>query len=166
MVKNENGSVVATLAVVVHPDGEQILMGRKLRGFGKGKITGYGGKQEPGESLVQAMRREFHEESSFLLPEESFEHVGEILFAFPYHPDWGFECHVFRLDDFEKTPPISDELDPIWVRLDDLPKSEMWADNAFWLALAAHGNHFKAEFVYAEDDEHLESYHVCLNGVK
>ena len=157
-------TVVATLAVVVHPDGQQILMGRKLRGFGKGKITGYGGKQEPGETLAETIQREFHEESSFLLPIERFSHIGAIDFLFPYHPNWGFECHVFRVDDFEKIPPVSDELDPRWVSLDDLPKSEMWADNAFWLALAAHGEHFKAVFTYQADNEHLESYHVRLNG--
>ena len=164
MVKNENGTVVATLAVVVHPDGERILMGRKLRGFGKGKITGYGGKQEPGETLVQTIRREFHEESSFLLPEEAFAHVGKIDFEFPYHPDWWFECHIFRIDDFDQTPPISDELNPRWVRLDNLPSSEMWADNAFWLKLAAQGERFKARFTYAADNEHLKSYHLMLNG--
>ncbi|MEE4195644.1 MAG: NUDIX domain-containing protein [Anaerolineae bacterium] len=156
--------VVATLVVVVHPDGEQILMGRKLRGFGKGKITGYGGKQEPDETPLQAIRREFHEESSFLLPEAAFEYAGAIDFEFPYHPDWGFECHVFRVDDFDQTPPVSDELDPRWVRLDGLPQSEMWADNAFWLALAAQGEHFTARFTYAPDNAHLESYHVRLKG--
>lgn len=162
-MSQEKKVVVATLAVVVHPDHQQILMGRKLRGFGKGKITGYGGKQEPGETLVQTMRREFHEEASFLLPEEAFTHVGAVDFEFPYHPDWGFECHVFRVDDFDQTPPVCDELDPIWVALDALPKGEMWADNAYWLTLAAHGEHFRAVFTYAADHEHLESYHVRLH---
>lgn len=156
--------VVATLVVVVHPDGKQILMGRKLRGFGKGKITGYGGKLEPGETPRQTIRREFHEESSFLLPEEDFERIGVIDFEFPYHPDWGFVCYVFRIAPFTETPPLSDELDPRWVELNDLPAKEMWADNAHWLVLAAHGEHFKAVFTYAEDHEHLESYHLGLNG--
>lgn len=163
-MSDQKKTVIATLAVVVHPDGKRILMGRKLRGFGKGKITGFGGKLEPGETPLQAMRREFHEESSFLLPEEDFEDVGTINFEFPYHESWDFVCHIFRVDSVTETPPISDELDPQWVQLDNLPKSEMWADNDFWLVLAAKGEHFKARFTYAADNEHLESYHVQLAG--
>ena len=79
-MSDQKKRVVATLAVVTHPDGKHILMGRKLRGFGQGKITGFGGKLEPSETPLQAMRREFHEESSFLLPEDAFEHVGEDQF--------------------------------------------------------------------------------------
>jgi len=160
----EKQTVVATLAVVVHPDGKQILMGRKLRGFGKGKITGYGGKVEPGETPLQAIRREFQEESSFDLPEEAFSYAGLIDFEFPYHPDWGFVCHVFRVTAVQETPPVSDELDPRWVALEDLPATEMWADNAHWLVLAARGECFKARFTYGPDHEHLESYHVSLQG--
>lgn len=157
-------TVVATLVVVVHPDEEHILMGRKLRGFGMGKITGYGGKVEPGETPLQAIRREFKEESSFDLPEEAFSYAGLIDFEFPYHPDWGFVCHVFRVTAFEELPPVSDELDPRWVALEDLPATEMWADNAHWLVLAARGERFKARFTYGPDHEHLESYHVSLQG--
>ena len=89
---------------------------------------------------------------------------GKINFEFPYHASWGFVCHIFRVDSVTETPPISDELDPQWVDLEHLPKNEMWADNAFWLALAAKGEHFKARFTYGPDHEHLESYHVVLTG--
>ena len=163
MVKR-NGAVVATLAVVVHPEKDKILMGRKLRGFGSGKITGYGGKMEAGETPLQTIRREFHEESSFLLPEEDFTYAGLIDFQFPYREDWGFECHVFRIDGFDQLPPVSDELDPRWVSLDNFPYGEMWADNPFWLPIAAHGARFDAQFVYQQDNEHLQSYRVTWKG--
>ena len=159
-MQQAESAVVATLAVVVHPQGDRVLLGRKKRGFGFGKFTGFGGKLEPGESPIEAMQREFAEESFFALPQEAFEEIGLIEFLFPHHPGWGFHCHIFRLNSLSETPQPSDELDPQWFALDNLPWQQMWADNAHWLRLAAQGEHFAAVFEYGHDDEHLQSYHV------
>jgi 8-oxo-dGTP pyrophosphatase MutT (NUDIX family) len=56
---------VLTLVVVIREQGvhRSILLGLKKRGFGAGKWNGFGGKVEPGESIVQGARRELLEES-------------------------------------------------------------------------------------------------------
>src|SRR3990172_12157236 len=51
---------VATLVFVIR-DGEILLM-RKKRGLGAGKINGPGGRLEPGESVEACALREVHEE--------------------------------------------------------------------------------------------------------
>ena len=33
--------------------GNQVLLGNKKRGFGAGKANGFGGKVEPGETILQ-----------------------------------------------------------------------------------------------------------------
>ena len=49
-----------TLNIIV--DGDKILLARKKRGFGAGKINSPGGKLEVGETKEQAMVRETQEE--------------------------------------------------------------------------------------------------------
>jgi 8-oxo-dGTP diphosphatase len=51
---------LATLVFVVRDD--EILLIRKKRGLGKGKVNGPGGKLDPGENAVECAARECHEE--------------------------------------------------------------------------------------------------------
>ena len=50
----------ATLMFIL--EGEEILLIRKLRGIGAGKVNGPGGKIDPGESPLEAAVRETREE--------------------------------------------------------------------------------------------------------
>lgn len=49
----------ATLTLFMKDD--KILLGEKKRGFAKGTLNGIGGKQDPGETIEQAMIRECYE---------------------------------------------------------------------------------------------------------
>ena len=49
-----------TLTII--KQGNKILLGEKKRGFAKGTLNGIGGKQDPGETIEQAMIRETEEE--------------------------------------------------------------------------------------------------------
>ena len=51
---------VMTLCMITR--GDEILLGMKKRGFGKGRWNGFGGKLMPGESIEDAARREVLEE--------------------------------------------------------------------------------------------------------
>ena len=62
---------------VVHSD--QILLIRKKRGLGAGKINGPGGKREPGETLQQCAHREIHEELCVYVSESDKQ--GETSFS-------------------------------------------------------------------------------------
>jgi 8-oxo-dGTP diphosphatase len=79
----------ATLLFVVR-DGE-ILLIRKKRGLGAGKINGPGGRIEPGETALDAAVRETREELGIeaLSPELR----GELHFQFL--DDYSLHCSVF-----------------------------------------------------------------------
>jgi 8-oxo-dGTP pyrophosphatase MutT (NUDIX family) len=48
--------------LLLQKDGS-VLLGRKKRGFGEGKVNGFGGKVEAGETVIEAAVREMQEES-------------------------------------------------------------------------------------------------------
>ena len=72
----------------------QVLLGRKKRGLGKGKILGVGGKVESGENILGAALREVREEISVTIPKESAKKIGELTFLFPHQPSWSQKVHV------------------------------------------------------------------------
>lgn len=57
----------------------RILLGYKKRGFGIGKYNGFGGKVEPGETLVASAARELYEESGILCSEDQLTHHAVLL---------------------------------------------------------------------------------------
>ena len=50
-----------TTLIILKKD-DEILLGLKKRGFGKGRLNGVGGKLEPGETIEEAAIRETEEE--------------------------------------------------------------------------------------------------------
>jgi 8-oxo-dGTP pyrophosphatase MutT (NUDIX family) len=65
-----------------NPNGDendhQVLLGMKKRGFGVGKINGYGGKVEDKETNDQACIRELNEESTLIA--NSIKRLGYLVF--------------------------------------------------------------------------------------
>ena len=55
MPRRMTGRKVLTLAFI--RDGERLLLGMKKRGFGAGKWNGFGGKVDPGETILQGAVR-------------------------------------------------------------------------------------------------------------
>jgi 8-oxo-dGTP diphosphatase len=125
-----------TLCFILH-EGRVLLM-RKLRGIGAGKINGPGGKIEPGETALAAAVRETQEEIGVtpLAPELR----GELDFYFEGGPTW--HCLVFIAHAFTGEPVTTAEAEPIWFSADALPYDEMWGDDRHWLPLLLAGEHF------------------------
>ncbi len=128
---------------------EKILLIRKKRGFGAGKINGPGGKVDPGETPLQSALRETHEELG-IKPRGAVQH-GELHFQF--RDGYSLHCAVFRADDFEGEPHETDEAEPLWTPLDAIPYDKMWADDRHWLPLLIRGAHFTGYFDF--DGEEL-----------
>src|ERR671926_531588 len=62
--------IVATLGYIMSPDGRRVLMihrNKRPDDLHYGKYNGLGGRLEPGESVVECMRREIREESGLLV---------------------------------------------------------------------------------------------------
>jgi len=128
---------------------EKILLIRKKRGFGAGKINGPGGKVDPGETPLAAALRETREEIG-INPRGAKQH-GELHFQF--RDGYSLHCAVFLAHDFEGEPRETDEAVPLWTPLHAIPYDEMWADDRDWLPLLIRGEHFKGYFDF--DGERL-----------
>jgi 8-oxo-dGTP diphosphatase len=135
----------ATLVLVLR--GDELLLIRKLRGLGAGKINGPGGRIEPGESTVACAIREVEEE--LCVTPLGLEERGELRFQFVD----GHSIHVFVFTavDCIGEPKVTDEAIPMWVHRSAIPYDEMWADDRVWLPLLLEGKHFRGRFLFDGD---------------
>jgi 8-oxo-dGTP diphosphatase len=136
---------VGTLLFIVR--GREVLLIRKKRGLGAGKINGPGGRLESGETPLAAAIREVEEEVC-LTPAE-IEARGELSFDFT--DGYRLHAHVFVAFAFAGTPTETPEADPFWCDLDALPYESMWADDALWLPHVLAGRSVRGRFVFEGD---------------
>ncbi len=124
--------------------GGKVLLIRKLRGFGMGKINGPGGKIEPGESMMESAIRETIEEVGVepLNPVKR----GELFFQFL--DSLSIHCSVFWTAHYTGTPIITDEAIPMWFDLDKVPYDEMWKDDVHWLPQVLNGHSVTGKFIF------------------
>ncbi|MFO0549301.1 MAG: 8-oxo-dGTP diphosphatase [Polyangiaceae bacterium] len=146
----------AVLLFVVRPP--EILLIRKKRGLGAGKINAPGGRIDPGETPLQAAVREVREEVG-VTPTGITEH-GEIRFQFVD----GYSIHVwvFRASDYEGELIETDEAKPHWFRVDEIPYHEMWQDDALWLPHVLNSKSLTAWFIF--DGEAMLDQRIELAG--
>lgn len=143
--QNWQAEMRATLVFVVN-DGHVLLI-RKKRGLGAGKINGPGGKIDPGETGLQAAIREAQEE--IRITPKQIDKFGELLFQFV--DGLSIHCHVFKANDFEGTPQETGEAIPMWTPVDNIPFEEMWEDDRIWLPLMLKGQRFTGRFLFDDD---------------
>jgi 8-oxo-dGTP diphosphatase len=136
---------VATLLFIVEP--ERVLLIRKKRGLGAGKINAPGGRLEPGESTLAAAVREVEEEIG--VTPEGIEARGRLRFQFV--DGYKLEAHVFVARAFCGTLCETDEATPLWFPREALPYDEMWADDRLWLPEILAGNSIDGRFVFDGD---------------
>lgn len=135
----------ATLLFVIR-DG-QVLMIRKKRGLGAGKINGPGGRLDPGETPLECAIREVQEE--LCVTPVGVESAGELNFQFADgHSIRGF---VFKARDCDGVPQSTPEADPLWIPLSAIPYDEMWADDRVWFPLLLEGRRFVGRFLFDGD---------------
>ncbi|WP_257293913.1 8-oxo-dGTP diphosphatase [Endozoicomonas sp. YOMI1] len=149
------GKDSATLTFVIKD--EQILLIRKKRGLGAGKINGPGGRLEPGETLLECAIREVQEELCITPVNPEF--FGESRFQFT--DGYSIHVHTYVARDFTGSPEETDEAIPLWFSLDQIPYEEMWADDIVWLPEMLKGNKFKGRYLFDGDrmlDYHLEIF--------
>ena len=123
---------------------EQLLLIRKKRGLGAGKINAPGGKIEPGETALAAAIRETREEIG-VTPLNIAPH-GELHFQFA--DGYSLHCTVFLATDFEGVPVETAEATPCWVPVNAIPYEEMWEDDQHWLPLMLAGKAFSGFFTF------------------
>ena len=144
----------ATLLFVVR-DG-RILLIRKKRGLGAGKINGPGGKVDPGETPLAAAIREVREEIG--VTPSGVDQLGEIRFQFT--DGLALHGYVFRADACSGSPCETAEATPLWTPIGRIPWAEMWADDVHWLPHLLAGRRFSGRALFDGDrllDHHFET---------
>ncbi|MDB5179981.1 MAG: nudt1 [Candidatus Saccharibacteria bacterium] len=117
----------------------------KKRGFGEGRWNGVGGKVEEGELIEQAMIRETQEEIG--VAPITYEKMADIRFDeyFKGEPTL-MHVHVFVATEWTGEPTESEEMAPKWFAIQDIPYSDMWSDDPFWLPHVLYGEKVSADF--------------------
>jgi len=134
--------------VVIHQH-PRVLLGMKKRGFGAGKWNGFGGKVLEGETIHQAAQRELAEECG--LTATDLDERGTLDFRFTDKPGEVLEVHFFRTTAFTGQPVESEEMEPRWFHLDEIPFDRMWTDDPLWMPLFFAGKKFTGSFLFDGD---------------
>ena len=118
---------IGTLLFVQHV--HQILLIHKKRGHGAGKVNAPGGKWQRGETLEQCAIRETLEEVGVVV--EKAECRAELRFVEQNGPQW--LGYAFVATQFSGEPCETDEADPFWCPVSEIPYDQMWPDDEIWL---------------------------------
>ena len=138
-------SETAVLCYVFKDD--QVLLIHKKRGLGRGKVNAPGGRIEAGETPVETAVRELQEEVG-ITPLSPFE-VASLSFVFTN--GYSLKGHVFFARDYEGTVVETDEADPFWVPVKQIPYEKMWEDDKLWLPRVIDGSFIDARFIFEGD---------------
>ncbi len=142
----------ATLCFIIRDN--QVLLIRKKRGLGAGKINAPGGRLEIGETPNECAIRETQEEVG--LTPIGVQERGQLHFQFA--DGYSLHCTVFTASDFSGELIETDEALPLWTAIDAIPYQEMWADDIHWLPGVLNGGTFRGYF-------HFDNETMLTNNV-
>ena len=148
--ENWTPTITATLCFMLRAGengAREVLLIRKKRGLGEGKINGPGGKLEPGETLEESAARETQEEVG-LWPEGLRETA---VLKFQFVDGMAILCHVYFTEQFSGELIETPEALPFWKAVDAVPYDEMWEDDRYWLPQALAGESVEGRFLFDGD---------------
>lgn len=126
--------ILATLAYIMSPDGQSVLMiHRNARpdDLHYGKYNGLGGKLEPNEDVITGIRREIREEAAIEADELTLR--GTVSWpGFGGDEDWF--AFIFRVDRWSGTPLTGNHEGTLeWVPVARLQELNLWDSDRLWL---------------------------------
>jgi len=133
---------------------EDILLGMKKRGFGAGRWNGFGGKVHEGETIEEALIREFEEECEVKILGNV--KIGIINFEFPTKQET-LEVHIFKILEYEGMPKETEEMKPQWFKISQIPYKSMWSDDPYWMPLFLKEKKFTGHILFDEKEQVLKS---------
>ncbi len=128
-------------------DAGRVLLIRKKRGLGAGKINAPGGRLEPGETALQCAIRELEEEVCVRAGPATW--AGEHRFQF--RDGYSLHVDVFAAFGFTGTPTETDEAVPLWFEERSIPFAEMWEDDRLWIPHLLAGRRFSGRYIFDDD---------------
>jgi 8-oxo-dGTP pyrophosphatase MutT (NUDIX family) len=149
----------ATLCLLIK-DGK-IFLGKKKRGFGEGKLNGYGGKQAEGEDIEETAVRELFEESGVKVSNDDLNKVGEIDFYFPpgeKADKYNQKVHTYIVKNWSGKLRESEEMTVEEFPLDEIPYEEMWDTDRYWMKPILNGEKIKGVIHFNDDFETTKSF--------
>lgn len=140
----------ATLTFFI--EGNKVLLGEKKRGFAKGTLNGIGGKQDPGESIEQAMIRECREEIG--ATPIDYEQVGKINFDMWYKGEHSnMEMFVYKCYSYDGEMVETEEIIPFWIEMGKIPFERMLEDDLYWIPDVLNGNKIVGDVKLGKNNE-------------
>lgn len=156
-------TIRTTLTLFV--DGNKLLLGEKKRGFAKGTLNGIGGKQDPGETIDEAMVRECNEEIG-VIPTK-FEQVGRINFDLWYKGEHSYmEMFIYKCYKFKGEIKETEEILPAWYDVDKIPFDRMIADDLLWLPNVLKGDKIIGKVTLDKDMKMLYHNIQSVSAIK
>lgn len=150
---------LVTLCFIVQ-EGRVLLM-RKKRGIGAGKINAPGGKVDPGETPLAAAIRETEEEICVTPLEPALR--GQLWFHFEGGPT--LRCLIYLTACFTGEPRETAEAEPRWYPADALPYDEMWEDDRLWLPMLLAGKRFEGNVQVAGEHVTAQDIRIIENEI-
>lgn len=137
----------------IFQDGKVLLINKKT-GLGSGLVNAPGGRIEDSETASEAAVRETVEETG--LTPQNLKEVGVLNFQFI--DGYSLKGYVFFADSCTGTMTETDEADPFWVSVEDIPYDRMWEDDALWLPKTIAGTYIEGRFIF--DDRTMLSNEI------
>ena len=128
-------------------DGNKLLLINKKTGLGAGKVNAPGGRIEEGEQPRDAAVRETAEETG-LTPAGL---VKQVILHFQFKDGYSLKGHVYTADSCSGEMTETDEADPFWCSVDEIPFDRMWADDILWVPGMLDGKKMKGWFIFDGD---------------
>ena len=117
------------------------------------------GKQIAGESIIETAVRELREECGISMSTSDLMPRGIIMFEFRkgHEESWFFEVHLFSGDYNGDEICESDEMKPEWFKIKEVPLSNMWEDDKYWLPYILCGGYALGYYVFDDCTQEMIS---------
>lgn len=123
-----------------------MLRNKKKNDPNAGKWIGIGGKVEPHETLVDAMKREVYEETGFTVLEYTYR--GVIHFTSTMHASE--DMHLYVITNFSGTFTPCDEGSLSWINKKDIASLPMWEGDQIFIRLLTNHHPFFHLYLHYE----------------